>query len=175
MTVHSPHLLLRPWAVADAAFLREQADDGALWTETPAPFPLPLSIEAATAWIQGCSDELHFAITIAAIAAIADVPVGGASLTPAADDLLDAMSVGFWVCRSHWSRGIATRALSLLVNHATATLRQELLRAEVSPGNVQSVRVLEKNSFRFERERCVRVLPEGTLRRSLVYSHSCSS
>lgn len=172
MTVHSPHLLLRPWAVADAELLREQADDSALWTETPAPFPLPLSIEAATAWIQGCSDELHFAI---AIAAVADIPVGGASLTPAADDLLDAMSVGFWVRRSHWSRGIATRALSLLVGHATSTLGQELLRAEVSPGNVQSIRVLEKNGFHFERERCVRVLPEGTLRRSLVYAHSCSS
>jgi [ribosomal protein S5]-alanine N-acetyltransferase len=169
VTIHSPHLLLRPWAVADAAFLREQADDDALWTETPAPFPLPLSIEAATAWIRSCSDELHFAI------AIEDRPIGGASLMPTADDFLDAMSVGFWVRRSHWSSGIATEALSLLVGHATSTLGQKLLRAEVSPGNVQSIRVLEKNGFRFERERSVRILPEGTLRRSLVYAHSASS
>lgn len=171
MTVHSPHLLLRPWVDADAAFLREQAGDGELWTETPAPFPLPLPLEAATAWIRSCSDELHFAIAVAVTAASADIPVGGASLTPAADNLLDAMSVGFWVRRSHWSCGIATRALALLVGHATATLGQEVLRAEVSPDNPRSARVLEKNGFRFERERCVRVLPEGTMRMSRLYTH----
>lgn len=164
-----PDLLLRPWAPADAAFLQQQALDPALWTETPAPFPLPLPIEAATAWIQACSDELHFAI------AIADLAVGGASLTPAADSFLDAMSVGFWVRRSHWSCGIATQALSLLVSHAASILGQELLRAEVSPGNLRSVRVLEKNGFRFERERSIQVLPEGTLRRSRVYAHPCPS
>ena len=158
-------LRLRPWAPADAAFLQEQALDPALWLETPSPFPLPFPIEAAEAWIRECSAELDFAI------AIADLPVGGTGLNPEAENLLEAMSVSFWVRRSHWSRGIATRALSLLVGHATSALGQELLRAEVAPGNAGSIRVLEKNGFRFERERSIRVLPEGTWRRRLVYAH----
>lgn len=53
-------------------------------------------------------------------------------------------SVGYWVARAHWGKGIATRALSQL-------LRQHPLRplhARAASTNIASIRVLEKCGFR---------------------------
>jgi RimJ/RimL family protein N-acetyltransferase len=52
-------------------------------------------------------------------------------------------AVGYWVAKEHWGRGIATRALALL-------LRQVAVRplyARVASHNVASIRVLERCGF----------------------------
>lgn len=51
--------------------------------------------------------------------------------------------VGYWLGRSFWNRGIATRALGLLL----AEVRQRPLVALVAVHNVASRRVLEKWGF----------------------------
>ena len=51
--------------------------------------------------------------------------------------------VGYWIDRAHWGRGIASRALGLLL--AEEPLRP--LQAGVAPGNPASCRVLEKVGF----------------------------
>ncbi len=51
--------------------------------------------------------------------------------------------VGYWIDRGHWGRGIASRALGLLL--AEEPLRP--LQAGVAPGNPASCRVLEKVGF----------------------------
>lgn len=51
--------------------------------------------------------------------------------------------VGYWIDRDHWGRGIASRALELLV--AEEPIRP--LQAGVVPHNVASQRVLEKAGF----------------------------
>jgi RimJ/RimL family protein N-acetyltransferase len=52
-------------------------------------------------------------------------------------------AVGYWIARSHWGRGIATRALAMFLN----VDRTRPLRAHVAKHNVGSVRVLEKCGF----------------------------
>ncbi len=52
--------------------------------------------------------------------------------------------VGYWVAREHWGRGIAGRALALLL--AEVTTRP--LHARVARTNVASIRVLERCGFR---------------------------
>jgi RimJ/RimL family protein N-acetyltransferase len=52
--------------------------------------------------------------------------------------------VGYWISRPFWGRGVATRALGLLVEQ----LRQRPLYAHVAAHNRGSVRVLEKCGFR---------------------------
>ena len=52
-------------------------------------------------------------------------------------------AVGYWIDREHWGRGIATRALGLLLEEVAI----RPLHARVARTNVASVRVLERCGF----------------------------
>ncbi len=56
-------------------------------------------------------------------------------------DGLDA--VGYWIAKEHWGRGIATRALELLLEAVTV----RPLHARAARHNVASIRVLERCGF----------------------------
>lgn len=51
--------------------------------------------------------------------------------------------VGYWIARAHWGRGIATRALALLLEEVTT----RPLHARVASHNAASIRVLERCGF----------------------------
>ncbi|TWT44821.1 hypothetical protein RAS1_12390 [Phycisphaerae bacterium RAS1] len=53
-------------------------------------------------------------------------------------------SVGYWIAKEHWGKGIATRALRLLLD--AVALRP--LHARAARSNAVSIRVLEKCGFR---------------------------
>jgi len=57
-------------------------------------------------------------------------------------------SVGYWIGREHWGKGIATRALAAFLEEVP--LRP--LYARVAADNAGSLRVLEKCGFRVTRE-----------------------
>jgi RimJ/RimL family protein N-acetyltransferase len=59
-------------------------------------------------------------------------------------DLGDERSIGYWIAREHWDRGIATAALRIYL----AETPDRPLYARVVPDNSASVRVLEKCGFR---------------------------
>lgn len=70
----------------------------------------------------------------------------------AGDELVGSISVfkmdgldgvGYWIARKHWGKGIATRALALLLEEVT--LRP--LHARVAAPNAASIRVLERCGF----------------------------
>lgn len=52
--------------------------------------------------------------------------------------------VGYWIDRAHWGRGIATRALAILLQEVAI----RPLYARAARENVRSVRVLERCGFR---------------------------
>jgi RimJ/RimL family protein N-acetyltransferase len=52
--------------------------------------------------------------------------------------------VGYWLGRAYWGRGVATRALALLLDQVPV----RPLHADVAVHNVGSIRVLEKCGFR---------------------------
>ena len=51
--------------------------------------------------------------------------------------------VGYWIGRDHWGKGIASRALSLILSD----LDRRPLHAHVAKDNIASIRVLEKCGF----------------------------
>jgi RimJ/RimL family protein N-acetyltransferase len=55
----------------------------------------------------------------------------------------DTASVGYWLDRPHWGRGIATRAIALLI----AEVPTRPLYARVAQHNTASLRALERNGF----------------------------
>jgi RimJ/RimL family protein N-acetyltransferase len=71
---------------------------------------------------------------------LADGELAGA-VNIAPQDGCDA--IGYWIAREHWGRGIATRAVALMLGEFT---RRPLL-ATAAGHNHPSIRVLEKNGF----------------------------
>ncbi len=67
------------------------------------------------------------------------VPVGSVNISP--QDGLD--SIGYWIAREHWGRGIATRAVALML----AEFVRRPLFATAAARNEASIRVLQKNNF----------------------------
>jgi len=65
--------------------------------------------------------------------------------------------VGYWIGRSYWGRGIATRALRTFL----AMVRARPLYALVAKHNLGSIRVLEKCGFTVCGEEKGPVLPDG--------------
>ncbi len=55
--------------------------------------------------------------------------------------------VGYWIAKEFWGRGIATRALALLLQEVTT----RPLHARVARQNVRSIRVLIRNGFTIKR------------------------
>lgn len=53
-------------------------------------------------------------------------------------------SIGYWIAREHWGRGIASRAVAMMLGEFV----RRPLYATAAGHNVASIRVLEKNGFR---------------------------
>ena len=53
-------------------------------------------------------------------------------------------SIGYWIAREHWGRGIATRAVGLMLGE----FARRPLYATAAGNNLPSIRVLEKSGFR---------------------------
>ncbi len=56
--------------------------------------------------------------------------------------------VGYWIGKSYWGKGVATKALSEFLNHA----KMRPLYAHVAKHNIASIRVLEKCGFKISGE-----------------------
>lgn len=67
------------------------------------------------------------------------VVVGSVNIAP--DQGLD--SIGYWIAREHWGRGIATAAVAMMLREFT---RRPVV-ATAAGHNSPSIRVLEKNGF----------------------------
>jgi RimJ/RimL family protein N-acetyltransferase len=87
------------------------------------------------------------------------VPVGSVNLSP----YEGPESIGYWIGREHWGRGIATRAVEVMLRECP----QRPIFATASASNHASLRVLEKNGF-VEVSRCVTPATERAVERETV-------
>jgi [ribosomal protein S5]-alanine N-acetyltransferase len=89
------------------------------------------------------------------------------------DVYAQTMEIGYWLGRSHWGKGIASRAVALVANHVEREhLNIVRLEAGVFEGNLGSARVLEKNGFILECVRKKRVFKMGVTLDELSYARS---
>jgi RimJ/RimL family protein N-acetyltransferase len=118
-------------------FFDHQADPQAVQM---AAFPARDEDQFAAHWARVRADDANVARTI-----VADGTVAGniCSWHDNGQQLL-----GYWVGREWWGRGVATRALALLVDELTI----RPLYAHVAVHNIGSIRVLESCGFRRDRE-----------------------
>ena len=116
-----------------AVFFEHQSDPLAV---AMAAFPARDEERFAAHWDKLRADD---ALVVRTIVADGEVAGNIGSWSQDGQQLL-----GYWVGREWWGRGVATRALALLV----AEVRTRPLHAHVVAHNVGSIRVLEKCGFR---------------------------
>ena len=117
-------------------FFDHQADPQAV---EMAAFPARDQDQFAAHWARVRADDANIVRTI-----VADGQVAGNIGSWQQDG---QQLVGYWVGREWWGRGVATRALALLVDEMSV----RPLYAHVVAHNVGSIRVLEKCGFRRDR------------------------
>jgi len=66
-------------------------------------------------------------------------------------DGLDDADIGYAFLEQYWSNGYARESAGAILNHARETLGLERVVAIVTPGNLSSIRLLEKIGLTFER------------------------
>jgi RimJ/RimL family protein N-acetyltransferase len=131
-----PDLTLRPVVLEDLpAFFEYQADPVA---NAMAAFTVadPNDREAFMAkWARILADDGIVARTIV----VDGVPVGNVSIFP----LLGEISIGYWIGRAYWGRGIAKAAVGAFL----ASVPTRPLHARVAEDNLASLSILNQCGF----------------------------
>jgi RimJ/RimL family protein N-acetyltransferase len=154
-------VVLRPFVDADVPAIVAACQDPEIprWTSVPSPYT-----EAdARAFLMGAPNLHAFAIVDAA----SDLLLGSVGFHVIGDS---RGSFGYWVAKEARGRGVATRALRLLVRYAVRKHGLARLQLIVEPENVASIRVAENAGF--VREALLRSYIELHGRRRDVYLYA---
>jgi RimJ/RimL family protein N-acetyltransferase len=73
------------------------------------------------------------------------------------------MSLGYWIDRKHWGKGIATAAVALMLEAIQKNKEIVRIEAKIFGGNGASARVLEKNNFVLEGTRKNAIYKNGVI------------
>jgi RimJ/RimL family protein N-acetyltransferase len=147
--------VLRPFTLDDVPTVAKHANDRDVWINLRDRFPHPYEEEHATAyisWLATLPRQLTWAIDVNGEA------VGSISLMPLEDVERTSTEVGYWLGRSQWGKGIATKAVRALTSHALGGGEFTRVFALPFASNAASIRVLEKAGF----------VREGAMRRSCI-------
>jgi RimJ/RimL family protein N-acetyltransferase len=132
-----PIVVLRPVGDADLDAIFEQMSD-------------PVSVQMAAFTAEDPDDRKAFDAHVAMVMNLPDatlraVTSDGYLVGTVSSFVLDGvMEVTYWIDRSNWGLGVASRALELLLQEVS----QRPLRARVASDNVGSLRVLSKAGFK---------------------------
>ncbi|MBS0196217.1 MAG: GNAT family N-acetyltransferase [Planctomycetes bacterium] len=86
--------------------------------------------------------------------------VGAVNISP--HDGMD--SIGYWIAREHWGRGIATRAVALMLTE----FKRRPIIATAAARNEPSIRVLQKNNFAIVSRRMTPETPRTVQRETVT-------
>lgn len=154
--LETQRLLLRGFALSDAARVQELAGDWAI-ADTTACIPHPYEDGMAEAWIASHEEEL--ATGTGAPFAITDTRdgtlIGAISLMRIAAG--HKAELGYWIGKPYWSCGYCTEACRAVLAYAFGTLGLQRVYAHHMARNPASGRVMQKAGMSHE----------GTLRQHL--------
>ncbi len=160
-------LALRRYSPDDREVLAALADNPKVSRFLMNRFPHPYTLSDADAWIALAAGETrvcNFAIEWRGRLA------GGIGLEPMDDVHSGTAGLGYWLGEPFWGRGLATRAVALILPYAFAELLFIRIQANVYEGNRPSMRVLEKNGFVREGVLRKHVSKNGTVSDAILYA-----
>lgn len=159
---------LRQWFGSDAEALVPLANDPYIARYLSPVFPQPYTRADADRWIaeQGTAETNgQFAIEVDGELA------GGIGFILGAGERAGTASLGYWLGRRFWGRGIMTEAVQAATQWAFDRLRVRRVWAKVMGPNVGSARVLEKAGFVLEAKMTLAISDRrGLIHDELIYS-----
>ena len=138
---------LRQWFGSDAEALVPLANDPYIARFLSHVFPQPYTRADADRWIkeQGSTELVgQFAIEVNGELA------GGIGFIMGKGERIGTASLGYWLGKRFWGRGVMTEAVQVATLFAFDTLRVRRVWANVMAANVGSSRVLEKAGYALE-------------------------
>ncbi len=66
------------------------------------------------------------------------------------DARLEMVNVGYSICEEYWHRGVATKAVGMMVDYLFEVVEVNRIQAQAMPENIPSAHVLLKNGLRHE-------------------------
>lgn len=145
---------IRPWKPEDVRQLASICNNRKIWLNVRDRFPHPYTVSDAVEWIAFTLDQKpiqNMAVTFNGEIA------GSVGVMPKDDVYRKSIEIGYFIDESFWGKGIATAAVSLIVDYVKIHFDVIRLYAEVFAHNAASMKVLEKNGFKLEgiREKAV--------------------
>ena len=159
--------LLRQWFGSDAEPLVPIANDPYIARYLSHVFPQPYTRADADRWLreQAQAETVgQFAIEVGGELA------GGIGFIVGRAERAGTASIGYWLGRRFWGRGVMTEAVQAATQWAFDTWRLRRVWANVMDANVGSARVLEKAGFALEaRMRAAICDRRGMIHDELIY------
>ncbi len=156
--MNNPEVTLRPLSQDDAPRLAELANNAEVSRNMRDAFAHPYTLKDA----QGFIERVSSADPTTVFGIEADgVYVGNIGVHPAQDVYRKSAEVGYFIGRPYWNRGIASKALHLIVQFGFEQLGMKRLYACAFSYNPASARVLEKCGFQQEGISRMAVYKEG--------------
>lgn len=145
--LHSPRLLLRPFALSDAKRVQALAGEK-LIAEMTAAMPHPYLDGVAEQWIGSHSRDWsdRTAVNYALILRETQSLIGAISYVAIAGGTAE---IGYWVGLPYWGRGYCTEAAAALIEFGFNTLALSKQLARHVPENAASARVITKSGLRY--------------------------
>ena len=138
---------LRRLIPSDKFRLAELANNKKIWDNVRDYFPHPYTEEEAERFIEFTKQEDP--VQTSGILWGGDL-VGVVGLVKRSDVYRKTAEIGYWIGEPYWNRGIAPKAVSLIVDYGFNELDLLRIDAGVFEFNKASQRVLEKCGFEFE-------------------------
>lgn len=145
---------IRPWKPKDAASLAAICNNKKIWLNVRDAFPHPYTLANAAEWIAFTLGQKP----VRNMSIVCNNSIAGSIGIVTKDDVYRKnIEIGYFLGETYWGRGIATSAVSLLLEHIKSNFDVIRIYAEVFGHNKASMKVLEKNGFHLEgiREKAV--------------------
>jgi RimJ/RimL family protein N-acetyltransferase len=133
---------LRPWRESDIPAIVEACRDPeiARWTAVPSPYTEEHARDFVAHGVPGREDDVQFAIADSSSHEL----LGSIGFFAPQEGVGE---VGYWIAAAARGRGVAVRAVVLVVTWAFRTRRLRRIQIHTLPGNEGSERVAEKAGF----------------------------
>ena len=139
---------LRPWQANDLEPLVAVANNKQIYDQVRDMFPHPYTLDDGKYWLSvnvGVTPVINFVIEVEGEFA------GSIGMVPQTDVYRCNMEIGYWLGEPFWRKGIATKAVDLIVNliwHQYPHVHR--IYANTYEHNEASQQVLKKNDFVLE-------------------------
>jgi len=159
---------LRQWFGSDAEALVPLANDPYIARYLSHVFPQPYTRADAERWIR----EQSMAETVGQFAIEVNGELaGGIGFIVGSGERVGTASLGYWLGKRFWGRGVMTEAVQVATQWAFETLRVRRVWANVMAPNIASVRVLEKAGYVLEAKMTLAICDRrGIIHDELIYA-----